>query len=80
MEEISGQVVKGHFAVGSKSEHEAVFLNSEKGRYVLRRQGGNPFWDPELEKLVGRTIRCRGVVTGYTFLMSEWSESKSEGV
>jgi hypothetical protein len=77
MEEIiSGQVVKGPFAKGSKSEHDAIFLNSEKGRYVLRRQGGNPFYDPELEKLLGKTIRGKGVVTDYTFLLSEWSEVK----
>jgi len=74
MEEISGQVVKGDFAKGSKSEREAIYLNSEKGRYILRRQGGNPFYDPELEKLVGRTIRGHGEVAGYTFLLSEWSE------
>ncbi|MBZ5529905.1 MAG: hypothetical protein LAO20_00615 [Acidobacteriia bacterium] len=76
MEEISGQVVKGPFATGSKSEHNAIFLISEKGRYVLRRLGGNPFQDPELEKLVGKTIRGQGVVTDYTFLLSDWSELK----
>ena len=78
MEEISGQVVKGPFATGSKSEHEAIFLNSERGRFVLRRQGGNPFRDPELEKLVGKTIRGRGVIVGAMFLMSDWSEWNPE--
>jgi hypothetical protein len=74
MDEISGQVVKARFAAGSKSDHEAVFLNSDKGRFVLRRTGGNPFFDPELEKLVGKSIRARGEVAGYTFLLSDWSE------
>jgi hypothetical protein len=74
MDEISGQVVKAQFASGSKSEHEGVFLKTEKGRFALRRTGGNPFYDPELEKLVGKTIRARGEVAGYTFLMSDWTE------
>ena len=74
MEELSGRVVKELFAKGSKSEREAVFLESDKGRFVLRRQDGNPFHDPELEKLVGKIIRGRGVVTGYTFLLSDWDE------
>jgi hypothetical protein len=51
-------------------------LDTGDARYVLRRQGGNPFRDPELEKLVGKTIRCAGNITGYTFIMSEWSEIK----
>ncbi len=78
MQEVIGKVVKGPFAVGSKSEHEAIFLNSKRGRFVLRRPGENPFCDPELEKLVGRTIRCRGKIDDYLFLLSGWSEVKAE--
>jgi hypothetical protein len=72
--QFSGLVVKKPFGKGSKSEHEAVFLETQEGPYVLRRKGGNPFRDLELEKLVGKTIRCTGMVTGYTLLISEWSE------
>lgn len=71
MQELTGEVTKGAFASGSKSEHDAIFLNTSEGRYVLRRQGGNPFSDPELEGLVGKTIRCRGVVANYTFIFSQ---------
>jgi hypothetical protein len=71
--EYSGTVIKGTFAKGSKSEHEAVYLETQDGRYVLRRQGGNPFYDPELERLVGKTIRCKGIVAGYTLLISNWT-------
>jgi hypothetical protein len=74
LEEISGQVVRAQFAKGSRSEHEAVFLNSDKGRVVLPRADGNPFSDPELEKLIGKTIRARGDATGYTFLLPDWNE------
>ena len=73
MNVFSGQVVKAPFAVGSKSEHEAIYLRSNKGRYVLRRVGGNAFYDPELQKLVGKTIQCHGVVTGYTLLINDWT-------
>jgi len=74
--EISGRVIKEVFAKGSKSERPAVLLDTGKTRYVLRRQGGNPFSDPALDKLVGKTISVVGNVTGYTLLMSDWSESE----
>jgi hypothetical protein len=69
--EYAGQVVKKRFAVGSKSEHDAVMLVTDSGEYKLRRQGGNPFQDPELDKLVGHFIRCEGVLHGYTLIMSD---------
>lgn len=72
--EHTGKVVKKPFAVGSKSEHEAVILVTESDEYLLRRQGGNPFYDPDLEKLVGRTIRCEGIVRDYTLIIKNWSE------
>lgn len=73
MPEFIGTVIKKLFGKGSKSEHEAVFLETEHNEYVLRRQGGNPFYDEEMQKLVGKTIRCIGVVTDYTLLISDWA-------
>ncbi len=73
--EIKGTVVKEVVGKGSKSEHAAVLLDTGKKRYVLRRQGGNPFSDPALDKLVGKNISVVGNVTGYTLLMSDWSET-----
>lgn len=71
--EVSGQVVKHLTAKGSKSERQATFLETEDGTYVLRRRGGNPFFDPVIEELVGRTIHCKGVLTEHSLIMSEWS-------
>jgi hypothetical protein len=71
-----GTVIKKPFALGSKSEHDAVCLVSDRGEFVLRRRGGNPFSDPELEKLVGKQIRCDGDIAGYTLIISTWSELK----
>jgi len=72
--EFKGRVIKEVFAKGSKSERPAVLLDTGSERYVLRRQGGNPFSDPALDKLVGKTISASGNVTGYTLIMSDWSE------
>jgi hypothetical protein len=70
-----GQVVKKPFGVGSKSEHAAVKLVTGEREYVLRRQGGNPFSDPVLDALVGKTIECDGIVHDYTLIMSTWREA-----
>jgi len=72
MAELKGQVVKRMFAVGSKSEREAVFLVTKKDRYLLRQIGGNPYKDPELEQLVGKTIKAKGEIDDYMLLLSDW--------
>lgn len=73
-EQLTGAVIKRLFGKGSKSEHNAVMLLTGDQRYVLRRQGGNPFQDPALDQLVGKTIQCTGFVNGYIFLMTGWKE------
>lgn len=72
--QLTGHVTKKLFAAGSKSEREAVIIVTNEGEFVLRRKGGNPFFDSQLEDLVGKTIRCEGDLTGYTFLMTEWAQ------
>lgn len=74
MPEFIGKVTKKQFGKGSKSEHEAIFLETEHDQYVLRRQGGNPFHDPELHNLVGKKISCTGLVDEYTLTVSDWKE------
>jgi hypothetical protein len=72
--DITGRVVKRPFAGGSKSARHAVMIESDAGEFVLRRVGGNPFSDPALDAIVGKTIRATGVAHGYTFLISDWRE------
>jgi hypothetical protein len=72
--QFTGQVIKKTFATGSKSERAAVLLATDAGEYVLRRQGGNPFHDEALEKLIGKQIVAEGVLTGYTLLLASWKE------
>ncbi len=78
MREFIGKVTEGPFGTGSKSEHQAVCMETAQGRYVLRRQDGNPFYDPELKKLVGKTIRCIGIISDYVLLISEWTVINGE--
>jgi hypothetical protein len=69
----TGRVIRHMFARGSKSEHEAVFIVLDDHEYVLRRaDGDNPFADPELDALVGKTITCEGVIQGYVLTITRW--------
>ena len=72
MAEFQGEVVKRPFAVGSKSEREAIFLETKGGRYLLRQMGGDPYHDPKLEQLVGKTIKAEGELDDYLLLLSSW--------
>ena len=69
--ELNGKVVKKKFGEGSKSEHDAVYLETDSGSFVLRRKGGNPFNDPELKKLIGEKICATGIITDYSFIASD---------
>jgi hypothetical protein len=66
--ELKGKVVIKRFAKGSKSEHDAVYLETDQGNYVLRQAGANPFADPKLKKLVGKRISAEGTLKDYLFL------------
>lgn len=67
-----GKVVHEKFAPGSKSEHQAVALVTSDGALKLRRTGGNPFHDPELEKLVGLEIVADGELHRGHLFLSHW--------
>lgn len=67
-----GKVLRQRWAKGSKSDHEAVVLITPEGPLKLRRPGGNPFVDPELEQLVGQEIAGDGEVHQGQLLMTNW--------
>ena len=75
IQRLTGIVIRKAVARGSKSEREAVVLQtSDNAEYILRRSGGNAFSDPELDKLVGSSITADGqVVAGQTFIMKSWT-------
>ncbi len=69
-----GTVTQTLVSPGSKSERQAVVLDTDGQRYVLRRLGGNPFQDAVLESLVGKHLRAVGDVHGSNFILTDWSE------
>jgi hypothetical protein len=69
-----GTVTQAEVSPGSKSERQAVVLDTGGQRYVLRRPGGNPFKDTVLDGLVGKRLRAVGDVHGSHFILTEWSE------
>ena len=74
--ELTGKVIQKKFAEGSKSEHNAVYLETPGGTYQLRRLGGNPFSDPLLNKLIGKKINATGILKGMLFLAKNLAEIK----
>lgn len=65
---LRGRVTRRLYARGSKSEREAVFIETPQGRYVLCRKTGPVFGDVELEQYVGREVICDGFLVGTTLL------------
>jgi hypothetical protein len=63
-----GKVERGPFGAGSKSEREAVWIETEDERLVLRRKGGPTYGDRELDRYVGKRVKCDGFVVGYMLL------------
>ena len=70
--EFSGSVVRKPFAEGTKSERTAIYLVTDQGQYLLRREGANPLHDPVLEVLPGSRIRCQGTLHGYTLILTSY--------
>ncbi|HTP96811.1 MAG TPA: hypothetical protein VMK05_13260 [Burkholderiales bacterium] len=71
--DVVGKVLRGPFALGSKSERSTVYLKTAAGEFMLRRRGGDPYQDAELDRLVGKTIRCHGELLDYILVISDWS-------
>jgi hypothetical protein len=67
-----GTVEKVPYAVGSKSEYNAVILKTPQGEFRLRRLGGSSFEDGVLDNLVGCRVRARGAVHGSTLILDGW--------
>lgn len=68
VENMTGLVVRASYAAGSKSEQQALWLESKAGRYLLRRKEGPAFGDKSIEKYVGKQVFCDGFLVGNTLL------------
>ena len=72
---ISGKIVKKTFAAGSKSEHEAIYIQTGEAEYVLRKTGDNPFENNMLQSLVGKKVWADGSLKDTIFLTTKvWEE------
>ncbi|NES71996.1 MAG: hypothetical protein F6K24_45770 [Okeania sp. SIO2D1] len=67
----TGKVFKTLYAVGSKSEREAVMIRMEEGEFLLRRLGDNPFENESISDLVGKDIECEGQRTETTLIITD---------
>lgn len=66
---LTGVVVRAPLGTGSKSEREAVWLETiDRRRFVLRRKDGPTFGDRQLDKYVGKRVKCDGFIVGYMLL------------
>lgn len=65
---VTGHVTRGPFGTGSKSERDAVWIETADGRWVLRRKGGPAMGDGALDRYVGCTVRCDGVLLAHTLV------------
>lgn len=68
VQKLRGKVTRGTFGKGTKSEHDALFVETTEGRLALRRKGGPAYADPALEQYCGREIECDGFRVGTTML------------
>ena len=73
---LTGKVITKDVSTGSKSEHNAICLQTDDGTYLLRREGGNPFYDEELQKLVGKQISAGGILADNLFIAKNITEIK----
>jgi hypothetical protein len=78
---LRGRVVKKIYGTGTKSLHQAVCLASPQGDFKLRLPGADPFQDPQLDHLVGKSISAQGEVDNVSnqFFVSHWSELPLSG-
>ncbi len=68
VEGLRGTVRRGLLGASSKSEREAVWLDTVQGCYVLRCQDAPTFGDTSLEAWVGREVACSGFIVDYVLL------------
>jgi hypothetical protein len=68
IEGLTGSVSRAPFGTGSKSARNAVWLETDARRFVLRRKDGPSFDDQALEQYVGKRVRCDGFMVDYTFI------------
>ena len=57
------------YARGTKSEHDALMLETPAGTYLLRHRDGPAFGDTVLEGLIDATVSCDGTLVDGRLLL-----------
>jgi len=65
---LTGKLVAKPFAVDSKSERQAIYLETDLGSFELRIIHENPFEQSRLQLMVGQTVCVEGKLERYLFL------------
>jgi len=65
---LQGRVTRAPYARGSKSEREAIFIETMNQKYLLRRKTGPAFGDTSMMQYVGHQVKCDGFVVDTTLL------------
>jgi hypothetical protein len=71
---IEGKIFLRIFSRGSKSEYNAVYIETPEGNFVLRKKGENPRKNPVLEKMEGKRVKAEGILKDYLFLATNIHE------
>ncbi len=66
--DLVGLVTRGPFATGSKSERDAIWIETDEGRFILRRKDGPAFGDRSFDGFIGQRVSCDGFIIGYVVL------------
>ncbi|CAD6526831.1 hypothetical protein NMT12_90140 [metagenome] len=68
---LHGHVKMDTYAKGSKSESNAVFIETTDSCFILRRKTGPAFGDVELLKYIGHEVECEGFLIENTLLAEQ---------
>ncbi|RQO71482.1 hypothetical protein DBR40_16915 [Pedobacter sp. KBW01] len=71
---LTGKIVVKPFALGSKSAHDAVYLETTTGDYLIQREQDNPFESSDLKALSGKNVAAEGELDNYLFIAKNITE------
>jgi hypothetical protein len=73
--QLLGKISVRKFGEGSKSQHNAVYLETNQGNYVLAKAGANPFESVGFEEMEGNQVTVEGTIDQYQFIVSDINEN-----
>ena len=68
---LRGHIKQEIYAKGSKSERNAVFIETTDANYMLRRKTGPVYDDSELLQYIGHNVQCKGFLIENTLLAEQ---------